>query len=204
MPEIYNGTVEIKSIAREPGQRSKVAVAALQPGVDPVGSCVGMRGVRIQAIVNELNGEKIDVIEWNPDPGQFIANALSPAKVTDGHPGRHHRQPHGHRGGAGQAAFAGHRQGRPERPPERQADRLAHRHQEREPRPRAEGLDDFARELGTKRARLAMARSRAESEDILSVAEQLLSDEVVAITAETLAEGELPAYAVEGDEYDVD
>ena len=82
IPEIYNGTVEIKSIAREPGQRSKVAVAALQPGIDPVGSCVGMRGVRIQAIVNELNGEKIDVIEWNPDPAQFIASALSPAKVT--------------------------------------------------------------------------------------------------------------------------
>ena len=82
VPEIYNGSVEIKSIAREPGQRSKVAVAAIQPGVDPVGSCVGMRGVRIQAIVNELNGEKIDVIEWNNDPGQFIASALSPAKVT--------------------------------------------------------------------------------------------------------------------------
>lgn len=83
IPEIFQGTVEIKAIAREPGQRSKVAVAALQPGVDPVGSCVGMRGTRIQAIVNELSGEKIDIIEWSPDTATFIANALSPAKVTD-------------------------------------------------------------------------------------------------------------------------
>ncbi len=83
VPEIYNGTVEIKAIAREAGHRSKVAVAALQEGVDPVGSCVGMRGVRIQGIVNELGGEKIDVTEWNPDTGVFIANALSPAKVLN-------------------------------------------------------------------------------------------------------------------------
>lgn len=83
VPEIYNGTVEVKGIAREPGLRSKVAVAALQPGVDPVGSCVGMRGVRIQNIVNELVGEKIDVVEWNKDERAFIANALSPAKVID-------------------------------------------------------------------------------------------------------------------------
>ncbi|RMD53140.1 MAG: transcription termination/antitermination protein NusA, partial [Candidatus Thermofonsia bacterium] len=67
VPEIYNGQVDIKSIAREAGQRSKVAVQALQPGVDPVGACVGMRGVRIQSIVRELNDEKIDVIEWDPD-----------------------------------------------------------------------------------------------------------------------------------------
>lgn len=80
VPEIYNGTVEIKAIAREPGSRSKVAVAALQPGVDPVGACVGMRGVRIQSIVNELGGEKIDIVEWSPDPGEFIAKALSPAR----------------------------------------------------------------------------------------------------------------------------
>jgi N utilization substance protein A len=83
VPEIYNGTVEIKSIAREAGYRSKVAVAALQDGVDPVGSCVGMRGVRIQSIVNELNGEKIDVVQWSPDVATFIANGLSPAKVLN-------------------------------------------------------------------------------------------------------------------------
>jgi N utilization substance protein A len=83
VPEIFNGLVEIKSIAREAGQRSKVAVAATQDGIDPVGACVGQRGVRIQAIVNELSGEKIDVIEWNPNPQIFIASALSPAKVTE-------------------------------------------------------------------------------------------------------------------------
>lgn len=82
VPEIYHGLVEIRSIAREPGQRSKVAVAALQPAVDPVGACVGIRGVRIQAIVRELNDEKIDVIEFDPDPAAYIAKALSPARVT--------------------------------------------------------------------------------------------------------------------------
>jgi len=82
VPEIYHGMVEIRSIAREPGHRSKVAVAALQAGVDPVGACVGIRGVRIQAIVRELSDEKIDVIEWNSDPAGYIAKALSPARVT--------------------------------------------------------------------------------------------------------------------------
>jgi N utilization substance protein A len=81
VPEIFNGTVEIKAIAREPGARSKVAVYAHQEGVDPVGSCVGMRGVRIQNIVNELGGEKIDVIPWDPDAATFVAAALSPAQV---------------------------------------------------------------------------------------------------------------------------
>ncbi len=83
VPEIANGTVEIKSIAREPGQRSKVAVVATQFGVDPVGSCVGMRGVRIQNIVTELNGEKIDVVEWSSDIRTFIISSLSPAKVNE-------------------------------------------------------------------------------------------------------------------------
>ena len=83
VPEIYSGAVEIMAIAREPGLRSKVAVAARQEKVDPVGSCVGVRGVRIQNIVNELYGEKIDVIEWSPDTSTFIANALSPAKPTN-------------------------------------------------------------------------------------------------------------------------
>jgi len=83
VPEIFNGTVEIKAIAREPGSRSKVAVSARQEGVDPVGSCVGMRGVRIQNIVNELSGEKIDVVQWNADPATFVANSLSPAQVVN-------------------------------------------------------------------------------------------------------------------------
>ena len=85
VPEIYNGQVDVKSIAREAGARSKVAVVALQEGVDPVGACVGMRGVRIQSIVRELNDEKIDVIEWDPDPKTFIAKALSPARVSQVH-----------------------------------------------------------------------------------------------------------------------
>jgi N utilization substance protein A len=82
VPEIYNGQVEIKNIAREAGHRSKVAVAALQDGIDPVGACVGMRGMRIQNIVKELHNEKIDVIEWNNDAVAFISKALSPARVT--------------------------------------------------------------------------------------------------------------------------
>jgi len=82
VPEIYKGVVEIKSIAREPGYRSKVAVAAQQDGVDPVGSCVGLRGIRIQNIVNELNGERIDVVQWDREPARFVANALSPAQVA--------------------------------------------------------------------------------------------------------------------------
>jgi N utilization substance protein A len=82
VPEIYKGVVEIRSIAREPGYRSKVAVAAQQDGVDPVGSCVGLRGIRIQNIVNELDGERIDVVQWDPDPARFVANALSPAQVA--------------------------------------------------------------------------------------------------------------------------
>src|SRR5271157_5064742 len=82
VPEIYHGVVEIRSIAREPGERAKVAVSATQSGIDPVGACVGIRGVRIQAIVRELHDEKIDVIEWNPDPAAFIAKAISPARVV--------------------------------------------------------------------------------------------------------------------------
>ncbi|MFC1904071.1 transcription termination factor NusA [Chloroflexota bacterium] len=81
VPEVFNGTVEIKAIAREAGYRSKVAVAARQTGIDPVGCCVGLRGIRIQNIVNELNGEKIDVIMWDPNVSAFITNALSPAQI---------------------------------------------------------------------------------------------------------------------------
>ncbi len=82
VPEIYHGIVEIRSIAREPGERAKVAVSATQSGIDPVGACVGIRGVRIQTIVRELHDEKIDVIEWNPDPSIFISKAISPARVS--------------------------------------------------------------------------------------------------------------------------
>jgi len=81
VPEVFNGIVEIKAIAREAGYRSKVAVAARQDGIDPVGCCVGLRGIRIQNIVNELSGEKLDVIMWSPDASTFITSALSPAQV---------------------------------------------------------------------------------------------------------------------------
>jgi len=79
VPEIFSGVIEIKAIAREPGARSKVAVSSNQEGVDAVGACVGLRGIRIQNVVNELLGEKIDVIEWDEDPVKFISNSLSPA-----------------------------------------------------------------------------------------------------------------------------
>ncbi|UCC17873.1 MAG: transcription termination/antitermination protein NusA [Dehalococcoidales bacterium] len=82
IPEIYNGTVVLESIAREAGYRSKIAVSAKQEGIDPVGCCVGLRGIRIQNIVNELNGEKIDVVMWDKEPATFIANALSPAQIS--------------------------------------------------------------------------------------------------------------------------
>ncbi|PKM83591.1 MAG: transcription termination/antitermination protein NusA [Firmicutes bacterium HGW-Firmicutes-13] len=82
VPEIFDGTVEIKAVAREAGQRSKVAVYSRNEEVDPVGSCVGPKGIRVQTIVNELKGEKIDIIKWSESPKEFVSNALSPAKVT--------------------------------------------------------------------------------------------------------------------------
>ncbi|HEU0294272.1 MAG TPA: transcription termination factor NusA [Anaerolineales bacterium] len=82
VPEIYHGVVEIRAIAREPGARAKVAVSATQAGVDPVGACVGIKGVRIQAIVKELHEEKIDIIQWDPDPVVYISKAISPARVS--------------------------------------------------------------------------------------------------------------------------
>ncbi|WP_203246260.1 transcription termination factor NusA [Sporosarcina beigongshangi] len=83
VPEIYEGIVEIKSIAREAGDRSKISVHTNNEEVDPVGSCVGARGARVQSISNELNGEKVDIVEWSEDPAIFVANALSPSKVID-------------------------------------------------------------------------------------------------------------------------
>ncbi|HYE13487.1 MAG TPA: transcription termination/antitermination protein NusA, partial [Pyrinomonadaceae bacterium] len=82
VPEIYDGTVVIKSAVREPGERAKIAVASTERDVDPVGACVGMKGSRVQAIIRELRGEKIDIIEWSDEPSVFAANALSPAKVN--------------------------------------------------------------------------------------------------------------------------
>ena len=82
IPEVHNGVVGLKALAREAGHRTKVAVATMQENVDPVGSCLGPRGIRLQSIINELHGEKIDVIQWDPDPAVFIGNALSPAQVA--------------------------------------------------------------------------------------------------------------------------
>ncbi len=81
IPEIYEGVIEIKSVSRDPGNRSKVAVYSPDPNIDPVGSCVGQKGVRIQNVINELHGEKIDVIEWNEDPSIYIAASLLPAQI---------------------------------------------------------------------------------------------------------------------------
>ncbi len=83
VPEIHDGIVEIKSVAREPGLRSKIAVFSRDEDVDPVGACVGHKGMRVQTIVNELKGEKIDIVKWHPEPDKYIANALSPAKVVE-------------------------------------------------------------------------------------------------------------------------
>ncbi|MBL4774702.1 MAG: transcription termination/antitermination protein NusA [Mariprofundus sp.] len=81
VPEVQEGTVAIQAIARDPGSRSKIAVISTDPSVDPVGACVGMRGARVQAVVNELHGEKIDIIEWTEDPAAFVVNALAPAEI---------------------------------------------------------------------------------------------------------------------------
>ncbi len=91
VPEVHGGTVEVKAIAREAGSRSKVAVASRQPGLDPVGATVGQRGARVQAVVAELGGEKIDVIEWSEDPSTFVAKALSPAQVIEVRVDEEHR-----------------------------------------------------------------------------------------------------------------
>ena len=82
VPEIYDGIIEIKAVARDPGSRAKIAVLSNDSGIDPVGACVGMRGSRVQAVVAELQGEKIDIIQWSPDPATFLVNALAPAEVT--------------------------------------------------------------------------------------------------------------------------
>jgi len=82
VPEIYDNIVQIKSVARDPGSRAKIAVISKDSSIDPVGACVGMRGARVQAVVGELQGEKVDIIQWNPDAATFIVNALAPAEVT--------------------------------------------------------------------------------------------------------------------------
>ena len=129
VPEIYDGIIEVKSVARDPGSRAKIAVISRDSSIDPVGACVGMRGSRVQAVVNELQGEKIDIIPWSPDAATFIVNALQPAEVVkvvldedfDAHRSRR----------AGRPAVAGHRPARPERAPRLATHRLGHRHPDR-------------------------------------------------------------------------
>src|SRR5687768_1973904 len=82
VPEIYDGIVEVKAVARDPGSRAKIAVVSRDSSIDPVGACVGMRGSRVQAVVGELAGERIDIIPWSPDPATFIVNSLQPAEVA--------------------------------------------------------------------------------------------------------------------------
>ena len=138
VPEIYDGIVEIKSVAREPGMRSKVAVSSREPGLDPVGACVGPKGSRVRMIVGELRGERIDVVPWNEDPADLRGQR---AVAGQGRPRAHRRgQPHRDRHRARRPALARHRQGGPERPPRRQAHRLAHRHQERVAWPPTQGI----------------------------------------------------------------
>ena len=128
VPEIYSGSVEIVDIAREAGSRSKVAVFAKQEGVDAVGSCVGLRGIRIQNIVNELHGEKIDVVPWAKDSKAYISRALSPSQVMASHARRGGGD--GNRRRAREPALAGHWQGGPERPACGKAHQLEGRDQE--------------------------------------------------------------------------
>ena len=131
VPEIYHGIVEIRAIAREPGARAKVAVMATQPGVDPVGACVGIKGVRIQAIVKELHDEKIDIIQWDPDPGNLHLEGHQSGAGQRRVPVGCGRQSHRHRRRHGRSAEPGDRPRWTKRPPGGQADRLAHRHQVR-------------------------------------------------------------------------
>ena len=135
VPEIYDGIVEVKAVARDPGSRAKIAVISRDSSVDPVGACVGMRGSRVQAVVNELQGEKIDIIPWSQDIATFVVNALAPAEVAKVVLDEDKRA---HRGrGAGCAAFARDRPARPECAARLAAHRLGHRHPDRAGRIRA-------------------------------------------------------------------
>ena len=140
VPEIADGIVEIKACAREPGARTKIAVLSNDNNVDPVGACVGARGARVRMVVNELRGEKIDIVPFSDDPADFVMKALSPGQGQGSPDPRGHRRRRGDR--ARLPALAGHRQGGPERPTGRPSHRLAGRHQERDPARRGGGLPE--------------------------------------------------------------
>ncbi len=129
VPEIYDGIIEIKAVARDPGSRAKIAVISYDNSIDPVGACVGMRGSRVQAVVNELQGEKIDIIPWNEDMPTFLVNALQPAEVSK--VVFWTKTPADRSRGARGAAVAGHRPSWPERAPGQPADRSGYRHHDR-------------------------------------------------------------------------
>ena len=160
VPEIYDGTVMIRGAVREAGDRAKVAVYSRERDVDPVGACVGMKGTRVQSIIRELRGEKIDIVEWSEDPILFVTNALSPAKVQRVSIVDDARAGDGS-GRRGQAAVAGDRQEGPERPARGEADRLADRHQERgREAPRSRGAARRARDRRAWTGRGAGRQSR--------------------------------------------
>ena len=129
VPEIYDGIIEIKAVARDPGSRAKMAVISRDSSIDPVGACVGMRGSRVQAVVQELQGEKIDIIPWSPQSATFVVNALAPGRGHQGGDGRGGRPRRGR--GAGRAAHPRDRPARPERAAGQPAHPLGHRHPDR-------------------------------------------------------------------------
>ena len=129
VPEIYEGIVEVKGAAREPGGRAKIAVVSHDHDVDPVGACVGMKGTRVQSVVQELRGEKIDIVHWTPDPAEFVVRAMAPAQVVEDRHGRGRARDGGHR--PRRPAVARDRQEGPERPPGVAPDRLEPRRAQR-------------------------------------------------------------------------
>ena len=155
VPEIYDGTVVIRAIAREAGERTKIAVMSKDKDVDAVGACVGMKGMRVQSIIRELRGEKIDIIEYHEDPVSFAEKALQPAKVSRVTDSRRRRQASGSRRRR-HATLARHRQEGAERPPGGQAARLEDRHQER----RRKAPGSRATDVGAGHANRHAARNR--------------------------------------------
>ena len=152
VPEIADGLVVIRAVAREPGYRSKIAVESRAQGVDPVGACVGPRGSRVRMVVSELRGEKIDIIPWNDEPARFVAKALAPARVKRG--ARRRREPAVDGDRAGRPAVARDRPRGPERPSRDAADRLARSTSSSESEfAEEETDDDFSRRRGWRRPR---------------------------------------------------
>ena len=153
VPEIYDGTVMIRGAVREAGDRAKVAVYSRERDVDPVGACVGMKGTRVQSIIRELRGEKIDIVEWSEDPILFVTNAHQPGQGPARVDRRRRRAGDGS-DRRGQAAVAGDRQEGPERPARGEADRLEDRHQERRRKaPRSRSAARRARDRRARRRR---------------------------------------------------